>query len=558
MSSTISAALTLLALAILYHILQSNSSNPINIPYPPGPKGIFLTQNLLDIPKSRAWFTYTSWKKKYGLQFLLNFYVSLEGNLIFLQVLGQNILVLQSHKDAIALFEKDQGSNPIVLNDGMGLQLSRLKYSNKWRKHRKLYQQFLHSPLAHTFHPIQCAKIHAILKDLLNDRHNVKNHSRRCSSAIIMKMIYNIDVSPSPKRDICIEVAEAADTNLCLLTVPSAIFANIFPLIHYIPTWFPVIGSIKRILLEMSELMHWVMSVIFDVILKNPDPASGVAMRLLAYSRSRGANPTETVSAMGTFFLAMLTSPNIQLKAQNEIDNDIGTTRLPEYDNRESLLYVEAIFREVMRWNPVLPLADIPKGTIVIQNMWYMNHFLLRYEISHLDSDEVRHMGSLLLLHEKHPHVPTTGPAYSVSLQGESHTVNITGSWTRTLMIHHIAAMVTVIGLLLSLSSHATFTIITAIVSFTGAIITLIALVCNSALYAWINYQTNEFDSSSTWTSPGPVYWLILISCFLLFFAGIIGISCYKKRSSDRKEIVNKTPYPLTLRKDIYSKSTLV
>ncbi|KAF8990312.1 cytochrome P450 [Cyathus striatus] len=84
----------------------------------------------------------------------------------------------------------------------------------------------------------------------------------------------------------------------------------------------------------------------------------------------------------------MLTSPNAQIKAQNEIDSVIGTTMLPEYDDRESLPYVEAIFREVMRWNPVLPLAVpryttaddvyngyyIPKGTIVIPNMWAMVH----------------------------------------------------------------------------------------------------------------------------------------------------------------------------------------
>ncbi|KAF8992407.1 cytochrome P450 [Cyathus striatus] len=399
MSSTISAALTLLTLAILYRILQSNSSNPINIPYPPGPKGTFLIQNLLDIPKSRAWFTYTSWKKKYG-------------NFIFLRVLGQKILVVNSRKDAIALFEKrsriysDRPQFPAVDMMGWDFNSAGLQYSNKWRKHRKIYQQFLRSPLTHTFHPIQRTKVHAMLKDLLNDPHNFKNHSRRCSGAIIMKIIYNIDVSPSPKTDFYIEVAEAADTNLSLLAVPSAIFANIFPLIYYIPTWFPVIGSIKRILLETRELTHQMMSVPFDVALKNPDPASGVAMRLLAYSRSRGANPSEeyairevcataysagtdtTVSAMGTFFLAMLTSPNAQLKAQNEIDNVIGTTRLPEYDDRESLPYVEAVFREVMRWNPVLPLAVpryttaddvyngyyVPKGTIVIPNMWAMAH----------------------------------------------------------------------------------------------------------------------------------------------------------------------------------------
>ncbi|KAF8990304.1 hypothetical protein BDQ17DRAFT_1213653, partial [Cyathus striatus] len=67
---------------------------------PPGPKGTFLIQNLLDIPKSKAWFAYTSWKKQYVT------YPSNEGNLIFLRVLRKNILVLNSHKDTIAFLEK--------------------------------------------------------------------------------------------------------------------------------------------------------------------------------------------------------------------------------------------------------------------------------------------------------------------------------------------------------------------------------------------------------------------------------------------------------------------
>jgi cytochrome P450 len=53
----------------------------------------------------------------------------------------------------------------------------------------------------------------------------------------------------------------------------------------------------------------------------------------------------------------MATHPLAQKKAQNELDTVIGTHRLPEFQDRPSLPYVEALYREVMRWKPVLPLG---------------------------------------------------------------------------------------------------------------------------------------------------------------------------------------------------------
>ncbi|KAF7374580.1 hypothetical protein MSAN_00342600 [Mycena sanguinolenta] len=78
--------------------------------------------------------------------------------------------------------------------------------------------------------------------------------------------------------------------------------------------------------------------------------------------------------------------PDIQKKAQTEIDTLIGTDRLPKFEDRLSLLFIEALYRELMRWKPVSPLglfhastADdvydgyfIPKGTTVISNIWAM------------------------------------------------------------------------------------------------------------------------------------------------------------------------------------------
>jgi len=42
-------------------------------------------------------------------------------------------------------------------------------------------------------------------------------------------------------------------------------------------------------------------------------------------------------------------------RAQAEIDAVVGTDRLPEFDDRPSLQYVDAITREVFRWKPFSP-----------------------------------------------------------------------------------------------------------------------------------------------------------------------------------------------------------
>lgn len=49
--------------------------------------------------------------------------------------------------------------------------------------------------------------------------------------------------------------------------------------------------------------------------------------------------------------------PDIQKRAQAEIDSVVGPDRLPSFADRESLPYVEAVVKEVFRWNPVAPLG---------------------------------------------------------------------------------------------------------------------------------------------------------------------------------------------------------
>jgi cytochrome P450 len=89
-----------------------------------------------------------------------------------------------------------------------------------------------------------------------------------------------------------------------------------------------------------------------------------------------------------TFFLAMTIFPEVQKKAQEEIDRVIGIGRLPVSKDRQSLPYIEAIMKETHRWLLVVPMGAphasteedtcrgyrIPKGAIIMPNNWHFTH----------------------------------------------------------------------------------------------------------------------------------------------------------------------------------------
>jgi cytochrome P450 len=58
----------------------------------------------------------------------------------------------------------------------------------------------------------------------------------------------------------------------------------------------------------------------------------------------------------GSFLYYMAINPGIQNKAQREIDGIIGN-RLPNFSDRPNMPYVEAIYREVLRSSPPVPMS---------------------------------------------------------------------------------------------------------------------------------------------------------------------------------------------------------
>jgi cytochrome P450 len=62
---------------------------------------------------------------------------------------------------------------------------------------------------------------------------------------------------------------------------------------------------------------------------------------------------------MSSLFLALVLSPQVQKRAQAELDVVVGRDRLPTFDDRPRLPYIEAICRELLRWWMVTPMGSI-------------------------------------------------------------------------------------------------------------------------------------------------------------------------------------------------------
>ena len=84
----------------------------------------------------------------------------------------------------------------------------------------------------------------------------------------------------------------------------------------------------------------------------------------------------------------MIAFPEVQRRAQAEIDSVVGRDRLPTFADAPRLPYVRAIIKEILRWRPTVPFGVphaatkedwyegmyIPKGAICISNVWHCNH----------------------------------------------------------------------------------------------------------------------------------------------------------------------------------------
>ena len=67
----------------------------------------------------------------------------------------------------------------------------------------------------------------------------------------------------------------------------------------------------------------------------------------------------QTVSAILSALLANVLRPDLQARAQAELDAATGRERLPTFEDRPMLPFVDALCKETQRWRPVTPLGAL-------------------------------------------------------------------------------------------------------------------------------------------------------------------------------------------------------
>ncbi|KAF5315354.1 hypothetical protein D9619_007133 [Psilocybe cf. subviscida] len=386
---------------VIYAIQRSQSSALRSLPLPPGPSVTsWLSGHQSIIPVAKPWEVYAKWADKYG-------------PVIHLRVYGQHTIILSSVDDCVEVFDKrsnlysDRPRLTMINLMGWDFASSLMPYGPQWRKQRRLFQQAFKRATSLSYRPEQTRKINDMLYGLLTSPDDFREHLKTMTAATSMSMTYGYDIKA--KNDHFVDLAEGSVSRLSLAVFPGAALVNAMPILRYLPSWFPGAGF-HKVASETKDMTTKMKEVPFKWVQKNME--AGIQPNCLV-SENMPACKTDgdlenlqdfaatlyvsaadtTTSAMETFFYAMTICPDAQRKAQQELSTVVGSNRLPNYDDWDSLPYTEALLREVLRWRPVAPLGlahsitdddvlkgyQIPKGSVIIANLWALSRDEKRY-----------------------------------------------------------------------------------------------------------------------------------------------------------------------------------
>ncbi|KAI0072737.1 cytochrome P450 [Panus rudis PR-1116 ss-1] len=374
---------------------------------PPGPPGLPLLGNTLQMPTKLPWIRFFEISKKYG-------------PVISFNAAGQTVIVLNDLKSTFELLDRrglNYSHRPRFIKAGEllcdGIMLSFISYGDlhvpflircklksglritlcRFRRMRRVTHETFGPRAAEHFQTLQEKEASRLLLDILENPDGWEISLKRSTASNILTATYgwpriNDSHVPLVKR---IHDHTEHLSNAC---IPGTSMVDMFPVLNYLPLWM---SKWKR----DAIAWHKRESVLFEGFMND---AAGDTQYSFASSLIEGEGKhelskkeaawlagimfsagAETTSAtLQAFLIAMIHYPHVMRKAQAQLDRVVGRDRLPTFSDRPHLPYIRAIVREILRWRPAGPMGIprrtaeddwyegylIPKGSIVISNIW--------------------------------------------------------------------------------------------------------------------------------------------------------------------------------------------
>ncbi|OSD02067.1 cytochrome P450 [Trametes coccinea BRFM310] len=398
------AASTLVLLIFARTLLVTKSRRS---PLPPGPKGLPLIGNIHQLSRD-AWNKFTEWKRTHG-------------PVVHIKLFGQDVIVLNTLKAATDLLDKRAAiysSRPQfyivgqMLTEGYFFVFQ--SYGELWRRMRRAAHESLRNGAVQQFGAIETAETALLLKDLLAAPQRWEQHMERMAASTLLAACYGTDPALSAD-DPAMKLLHTFTRQIVQSGYVDGNLVEYLPFLRHIPTslapwkkaaleWAPKFTRLFGDLYSHSRdrVINGGRSDSISAMMVENQDKYNLTDKETAWLVATIAAAYDTLAGvMSWWALAMVLYPDVQKKAQAEIDSVVGRTRLPSLEDLDKLVYVKAMLKEALRWHPVGPLGMqhrsteddvyegyfIPKGTICIANVWAINRDPTLWG---LDADEFR------------------------------------------------------------------------------------------------------------------------------------------------------------------------
>ncbi|TCD66421.1 hypothetical protein EIP91_001412 [Steccherinum ochraceum] len=362
-------------------------------PLPPGPKGWPIIGNISQLPTLFTWLTWVDWSRQYGDIFHINLF-------------GTPMIVISSPALVSELLDKrhnDYENRPklTMASDLVGWnRITPLMPANKlWREHRRNMSQLFGTKAAvGKFYEIEVLQARKLMRRILEDPTEVKNHIQSWAGTMSMKIAYGYDVKGG--QDPYLGIAHKVVSQFLHLNQPGAFMVDSLPWLQYIPAWFPG-AAFQRTAKSYRDTLSNLIDTPFKMgsgtakqsytsdLLSADDYTQDreYALKTSAATIFVGGADT-TAGQLHALLLMFMLYPEIRKKAQAEIDQVVGPERLPHFSDRDKLPYVEACLTEGFRLHTLSPTGGvrvatkddvlggyfIPKGAIIQPLTWLIAH----------------------------------------------------------------------------------------------------------------------------------------------------------------------------------------